>query len=790
PAAVTIPAGADSAQFTIVTTSPTENVNATITATAANAKSATLSITSASAALVQVALESPTIEGGTSVNATVVLGAPAPAGGALVTLSSSDTSLATVPATLVVPAGSTSQSFTVSTKRVGAASSVTISGVYGATHTADLALTACSALGSVAAPSNTSMKTVALEDSLPAGATATGDGTWTNTQKASGTQSILLTGAGAHAYSVSGISMTPAWTDNLVAYVLVDPCNPPKQLLVTWTSGTTTVRASWGESRISTQTHVRMGAVPEGGTWVRLETLARPVGLADQTITSVSVQTYDGQAWFDRVGVASCSLPKLAAPAADPNEVLWFDDDTPAGASILTGFNWTTDQAASGTQSFHLPAAPGWHQSVFRDAPLTLQIKPGDVITAWVLLDPCDPPLEAMLQFRAAGENDYNYRAYWGEDLIPFGADGNATRMRLGPLPAPGVWTRLEMPASLFNLEGKTLHGAAFTIWDGRAWFDRVGIVRQVNVAKGKTATQSSNFTANSTAARAVDDITNGNHAASPVAITTSEAQPWWQVDLGNVQPIDSVELWNRTDADAAMLTSVWLFVSDEPFTATSVTATRAQTGVSSYHYALGAGTTPLTFLVDRRGRYVRVQLDGTNRLQLAEVQVWAPLTPSRTNAAAGRSNGVTQVSTASGAGAERAVNGSTNPILANAQTIASTQSAANAWWELDLGSLQTINTIEVWNRLDGGNVNTNYWVFVSDVPFASQELAATLAQSGVSAYLQGSAALPGNTFHTARRGRYIRVQLAGTGAVNLGEVQVWTREASMYPLARRPGVN
>jgi hypothetical protein len=54
--------------------------------------------------------------GGGGVSATVSLHAPAPAGGAAVMLSSGSTSVATMPASVTVPAGATTAAFVVSTR--------------------------------------------------------------------------------------------------------------------------------------------------------------------------------------------------------------------------------------------------------------------------------------------------------------------------------------------------------------------------------------------------------------------------------------------------------------------------------------------------------------------------------------------------------------------------------------------------------------------------------------------------------------------------------------------------
>jgi hypothetical protein len=71
-----------------------------------------------------------TVVGGTSVSATVSLTGPAPSGGALVQLVSTDQTVATVPASVTIPAGATSASFIVTTKSVTATSSSNIGGSF------------------------------------------------------------------------------------------------------------------------------------------------------------------------------------------------------------------------------------------------------------------------------------------------------------------------------------------------------------------------------------------------------------------------------------------------------------------------------------------------------------------------------------------------------------------------------------------------------------------------------------------------------------------------------------
>lgn len=72
-----------------------------------------------------------TVTGGTQVSATIPLTGPAPSGGALVTLVSTDTTVATVPPSVLIPAGATSGTFLVTTKVVASPTSSNIGGSFG-----------------------------------------------------------------------------------------------------------------------------------------------------------------------------------------------------------------------------------------------------------------------------------------------------------------------------------------------------------------------------------------------------------------------------------------------------------------------------------------------------------------------------------------------------------------------------------------------------------------------------------------------------------------------------------
>jgi hypothetical protein len=92
--------------------------------------------------LAGIALNPASVVGGSTSTGTASLTSAAPSGGAVVTLSSSNPSVATAPASVTVPAGAFSATFTVSTATVTASTSLTISGTYGgATRSATLTVT-------------------------------------------------------------------------------------------------------------------------------------------------------------------------------------------------------------------------------------------------------------------------------------------------------------------------------------------------------------------------------------------------------------------------------------------------------------------------------------------------------------------------------------------------------------------------------------------------------------------------------------------------------------------------
>ena len=129
PTTVTVPAGSTSATFTVSTSGVATTEQATITASYNGAiQSAVLTVTPF---LTSLTLNPVIVIGGNSSTGTVQLAAAAPSGGIQVSLSSSNSSVATVPSSVTVAAGATSAGFVVTTTAVSAETPVTISASYG-----------------------------------------------------------------------------------------------------------------------------------------------------------------------------------------------------------------------------------------------------------------------------------------------------------------------------------------------------------------------------------------------------------------------------------------------------------------------------------------------------------------------------------------------------------------------------------------------------------------------------------------------------------------------------------
>lgn len=143
--------------------------------------------------------------------------------------------------------------------------------------------------------------------------------------------------------------------------------------------------------------------------------------------------------------------------------------------------------------------------------------------------------------------------------------------------------------------------------------------VQAQNVAQGKAAQMSSIWSGS--AANAVD----GN--LSTYAHTQQQLNAWWMVDLGGFFDITNISIWNRQESPWANRLYPYRISVQDVFNSALSSANDVWT-VDVPASQDGDVFTPDIFSTGGvMGRYVKVQLLGTNYLHIAEVEVFG--TPS-----------------------------------------------------------------------------------------------------------------------------------------------------------------
>jgi hypothetical protein len=472
PASIFIPQGATSATFSVTTSPVAASTSVTITGNYQATATGSFSVLPPALSAFSVSPTSVMAVLGTSTG-TVTLDGAAPAGGESVALASNN-GAATVPASVTVAAGATSASFTITTSAVASSTNVTLTATLaGNTRLATLTVTPCIA-PAVNPPSSFPATDINwIDDTLPAGMTATGL-TWDTSQKASGAQSATAgNAAGFHEVLFTGATatLTVNPSEAMVSYLLVSVCAAPREIVLGWhTTGGSWVKAYYGQSLIGGEAGmVSLGAVPAGGQWLRVQVPASQLGIVGATVDGFDVQTYDGQSWVDRAG-KTCVQPP-ATPGVNGSDTLWIDDVLPGGANG-SGISWDTSQHVSGTQSLSTgPIAAGQHSFSIVDATTVQPVYIGEKLVFYVLLDMCSPPTEMLIRWKNTWGEIRG--AYWG---TAHGISGENTNFpRIGAMPSSGTWIRMEVPASQLIMEDRYLTSFYVDTWDGRAWFDGIG---------------------------------------------------------------------------------------------------------------------------------------------------------------------------------------------------------------------------------------------------------------------------------------------------------------------------
>ena len=157
--------------------------------------------------------------------------------------------------------------------------------------------------------------------------------------------------------------------------------------------------------------------------------------------------------------------------ADDRQERVWFESKVPEGA--VSEGNWQWEAEKHGRLAHTEPPAAGVHSHVFHTARVGFRVEPEEWLYAWVYIPPEAKPESILLQWHD-GQN-WEHRAYWGEDKIGVGQPNTASRRAMGSLPPAGEWVRLEVSAQEVGLEGKAIKGMGFFLSGGQAYWHRGG---------------------------------------------------------------------------------------------------------------------------------------------------------------------------------------------------------------------------------------------------------------------------------------------------------------------------
>jgi hypothetical protein len=200
----------------------------------------------------------------------------------------------------------------------------------------------------------------------------------------------------------------------------------------------------------------------------------------------------------------------------------------------------------------HSASAAGEHQVYFQDATATLSIETNAVLYAWIYLNPSAVPSEAMLQW-CDQSGSWDHRAYWGANLLTFGADGTASRTNMGALPAAGQWAQLTVPVGLVNLAGSTLNGLAFTLYGGQANWDCAGVLNPMTPATNAnpTALAGKNISLSSIQMNAGSPTftwASGAGSIYRVFYKNNLTDPAWLVAGADITAVSATTTWTDTN--------------------------------------------------------------------------------------------------------------------------------------------------------------------------------------------------------------------------------------------------
>jgi len=160
---------------------------------------------------------------------------------------------------------------------------------------------------------------------------------------------------------------------------------------------------------------------------------------------------------------------------------------------------------------------------------------------------------------------------------------------------------------------------AAFAESSGPAAEVEKAWLTQERMRQSIASPQAGGVTTASDAAGGVDGVRNGAFGFH----TSQQDQPWWQVDLGKVQPLDRVVVWNRCTPDAARAWRLGILLSADG----KAWREAYRHDGTAFHGVAGAKPL-LAPMKGAEARFVRIQLPVNTWLHLDEVEVFGQADP------------------------------------------------------------------------------------------------------------------------------------------------------------------
>lgn len=143
----------------------------------------------------------------------------------------------------------------------------------------------------------------------------------------------------------------------------------------------------------------------------------------------------------------------------------------------------------------------------------------------------------------------------------------------------------------------------------------------------------------------------------------------------------------------------------------------------------------------------------------------------------------------ASSSAASLAVDGNRDGNYVTGKSVTNTLLERQPWWQVDLGQIFNIERVDIYNRTDGepglnyGDRLKDFFVFVSDAPFISNDPSIISQQPGVGVYYSAGRAGPLAVIPVGRTGRFVRIQLSqDSNFLHIAEVEVYGDDIASAP--------